>query len=96
MSESNPIVKDIRQYAIYETAAGSTANTMNVKAPERPEQVLNLNDLSAREIEAYVNSGELTAEQVYAHESAAEHPRKTVLKKYAPVEEDSGVEEDSE
>lgn len=92
---SNDIVRDVRQYASYETAAGSSDAAMNVKATEKKEAVLNLDELSAREIDAYVNSGDLTAEQVYAHESAAEHPRKTVLKKYAPAEEAEETEEEA-
>lgn len=94
MSESNPIVRDVRQYASYETAAGHSDEAMNVKATEKSEAVLNLDELSAREIDAYVNSGDLTAEQVYAHESAAEHPRKTVLKKYAPADAEDADNED--
>ena len=31
---SNPIVRDVRQYATYETAAGSSAVAMNAVAPE--------------------------------------------------------------
>lgn len=94
MSESNPIVRDVRQYAVYETAAGSTELHMNSEASKPKEAVLNLDELSAREIDAYVNSGDLTAEQVYAHENAAEHPRKTVLKKYAPADAEDSDNED--
>lgn len=83
--ESNPIVRDVRQYALYETSVGHSAQAMQVSLPK--EEALNLDELSAREIDAYVNSGDLTPEQVYAHESAAAHPRKGVLAKYAPKQE---------
>jgi hypothetical protein len=92
---TNDIVRDIRAYATYETSAGSSdAGPKQVaRAEAKP---LNLDELSAKEIDAYVNAGELTAEQVYEHESAAEHPRKTVLAKYAPKQEEASDEADSE
>jgi rhodanese-related sulfurtransferase len=99
MSESNPIVRDVRQYASYETSAGHSDAAMNPVGIEKKEAVLNLDELSAKEIDAYVNSGDLTAEQVYEHENAAEHPRKTVLKKYAPADaadEEEAPAEDAE
>lgn len=83
---SNEIVRDVRQYASYETAAGHSDLATPPK-PEPKQEALNLDELSAKEIDAYVNSGDLTAEEVYEQESAAAHPRKGVLAKYAPKEE---------
>ena len=42
-----------------------------------------------------MNAGELTGEQVYEYESAAEHPRKGVLAKYAPKQESAEEADES-
>lgn len=91
-SESNLIVRDMSQYASYPTAAGHSDDG-KVEAAKPEEKALNLDDLSAKEIDAYVNSGDLTPEQVYEHENASEHPRKGVLRKYAPKDNEPEAEE---
>lgn len=92
----NDVVRDVRQYASYPTAAGNAQDAMNVGKTEPKESALNLDELSAKEIDAYVNSGDLTAEQVYEYESNAATPRKGVLHKYAPKQEEAAPEAPAE
>jgi hypothetical protein len=73
--------------AVYPTMNGMAGQEIEV--PERSHEALNLDELSVAEIKAYVNSGELTAEEVYEHESKAEHPRKSLLHAYEPKDEEA-------
>jgi hypothetical protein len=74
--------------AVYPTMNGMAGEP--IELPEgKQHEALNLDELSVAEIKAYVNSGELTAEEVYEHESKAEHPRKSLLHAYEPKDEEA-------
>lgn len=82
-------------YASYPTMAGNSVDPIP-SPPQKTLQAHNLDELSVADIKAFVNAGELTAEEVYNHELAAEHPRKTLLHLYAPPAEEAAAEEPGE
>lgn len=90
---SNEIVRGsgISAFAVYPTSDGTVGVAPEGDPSPQPEH-LNLGELSVAEIKAYVNSGDLKGEDVYAYESAQDHPRKTLVGLYEPKDESEAPE----